>query len=249
MSRKSIASTAMESCHHAPWNATVGASRPSQGQELSSWVGGTGRTPSRVAITTGKPRGEHQAFPLDPQYLARAPHMPLASTCRDKQWPETRARVVCVHGDICFADARGTQVSPGGGSRAAASILETAWWVDFSAYGLGTREEGACTLRVRGSVCPGRWRVRDSPDLACTVVTDEQRPVLQHRDADRPAPDLWRVFAEHPADHEILVPADRLAFPERNEDDLVPVRFARLDDPRSATKAPPRYRSGNWRPA
>ncbi len=113
MSRKFIASTAMESCHHAAWNATIGASRPSQGQELSSWVGGTGRTPSRVAITTGKPRGEHQAFPLDPQYLARAPHMPLASTCRDKQWPETRARVVCVHGDICFADARGTQVRPG----------------------------------------------------------------------------------------------------------------------------------------
>ena len=248
MSRKSVASTAMESCHHAAWNATVGASRPSQGQELS-WVGGTGRTPSRVAITTGKPRGEHQTFPLDPQYLARAPHMPLASTCRDKQWPETRARVVCVHGDICFADARGTQVRPGGGSRAAAPILETAWWVDFSAYGQGLERRGACTLRVRGSVCPGRCRVRDSPDLACTVVTDEQRPVLQHRDADRPAPDLWRVFAKHPADHEILVPADRLAFPERNEDDLVPRALRAVGRSAQRDEGASAYRSGNWRPA
>ena len=71
--------------------------------------------------------------------------MPLASTCRDKQWPEPGRGVVCVNRDIRLAGARGEQVRPG------ARVASSSWKPRggaFSADGLGI-------LNGRGNSIPG----------------------------------------------------------------------------------------------
>src|SRR5581483_8893525 len=69
--------------------------------------------------------------------------------------------------------------------------------------------------RLRRRVGP----VGDAPDGAAAVFADEERAVLRHRDAHRPAPD--RFVRDDEAGHEVLVFAGRLAVLEANPDDLV----------------------------
>ena len=54
-----------------------------------------------------------------------------------------------------------------------------------------------------------RLVVRDAPYSSAPIIRDEQRPVLSHRDADWPAPDLF--VGKHEACHEIFVFAGWLA--------------------------------------
>src|SRR5664279_1392022 len=59
----------------------------------------------------------------------------------------------------------------------------------------------------------------DAPDGAVAVLGDQQRAVVSHRDADRPAPDV--AVVEDEAGDEILVFAGRYPLPQTNANDLV----------------------------
>src|SRR4051794_39903305 len=71
------------------------------------------------------------------------------------------------------------------------------------------------------SAARGRSVVRDPPDPARAIVGHEHRAVLQHGEADRAAPHLGRVLAQHPADEKVFVATFRAAVAERHEHDLV----------------------------
>src|ERR1700730_10557911 len=61
--------------------------------------------------------------------------------------------------------------------------------------------------------------VDDVPDRLRAVVGDKQRPILAHRYADRPAPDL--AIRRHEARKEVFILSGRMAVPHGDADDLI----------------------------